>query len=185
MLRTKLRIKLIPATLFTLFLVLPGTTASRLVESNFSPPLRIPESEAIAEGTRNKATQDEGSCNCYYSSDCTSPDYCSYGSSCTPSGKKDGTCKGNAELAIQNSTNPLLVARAVDLYFEAYLRAIRKGGGHPDPTLIKMAQNVPLSSKTHEIIQDGIWVTLDALMGWDFMYPPEYFPRPGYWGNIR
>ncbi len=189
MLRTKLRIKLIPATLFILFVMPSGTTASRLVESSFSPPLRVPESEAIAKGTRDKATQPEeaGSCNCYYSSDCSSGDACSYGGTCTPSGKKDGTCKGNAELETQKSTNhsSLLVARAVDLYFEAYLSAIRKGGGHPDPTLINMAQNVPLSSKTHEIIQQGTWITLDALMGWDFMYPPEYLRSRGYWGNIR
>lgn len=133
-------------------------------------------------------------CNCYYSSDCTGVNYCQGYGNCTPSGKLDGTC---STIAVANTVDSARsgqvpvkekaedVYAAVDSYFQAFLKAVKKGGGVPDPELVAVAQKAHLSQSGHDGVERAVWVSLDAVMGWDFMYPNKLQRSWGAVGNIR
>lgn len=143
--------------------------------------------DAVATPVATKET-----CNCYYSSDCIGVNYCQGYGNCTPSGKLDGTCT-TIGIAIDPSTTtqaqvkekPEDVYAAVDSYFQAFLKAVKKGGGVADPELVAAAQKVHLSQSGRAGVERAVWVSLDAVMGWDFMYPNKLQRSWGAVGNIR
>jgi len=131
-------------------------------------------------------------CNCYYTSDCTGVNYCQGYGNCTPSGKLDGTCSTIAVASASAKTGQApakekseAVYAAVDLYFQAFLKAVKKGGGVPDPEFVAEAQKAHLSKSGHDGVENAVWVSLDAVMGWDFMYPNKLQTSLGAVGNIR
>jgi hypothetical protein len=122
-------------------------------------------------------------CNCYWSSDCGSGQSCSYSSGCTHNGKLDGTCSGGGGFG---PTDPIIMARALDLYFRAYEEAISRGGGRPDFNLIAEAMETPLEphEEWHVFLQDVVHNALDRVIGWDFDFPPT-LRLANCFGNIR
>ncbi len=127
------------------------------------------------------AAPENGACNCYYSSDCSAGTCGGYGS-CGASGKNDGTC---STVGLSIRENPIAISTAIDYYFKAFGKAIENGGGHPDADLAKAAEAVPLSTGGHNLVEYTVWVSLDAVMGWDFMYPSSFLRTSGFLGNIR
>lgn len=142
----------------------------------------------------------QGRCNCYYSTDCVKGRHptCQLGSNCLPQGKNDGVCEIEAAPQPTSSINTLseesrklrsaerlVVSSALDAYFKSFLKAIEEGGGNPDSELLRSALNVRLSQPERHDVESSIWVTLDALMGWDFQYPTALQRTEGFWGNIR
>jgi len=142
-------------------------------------------------------------CNCYYSSDCSKGNTCGGMGDCTASGKSDGTCSINANSGggdvapilskkqrlilpqASKKESDIALYAAIDGYFQAFLKAIKQGGGVPDKKLIDAAQKTGLSKKGHDDVEYAVWVALDAVMGWDFMYPNKLQRATGYVGNIR
>lgn len=138
-------------------------------------------------------------CTCYYSSDCRGRNStCDLGGRCLPSGKKDGTCNigtappliGSADVPPVEQNNlvaadKLAVSSALDAHFRSFIKATENGGGHPDPELLQSAQNVRLSEEGHSRVERAVWVSLDAVMGWDFQYPTAVQKAEGFEGNIR
>ena len=82
-------------------------------------------------------------------------------------------------------TPPDDIYSAVDGYFQAFLQAVNHGGGVPDPQLIRTAQKTLESESSLNDVEYGVWVSMDAVMGWDFMYPNKLQRTSGYVGNIR
>jgi hypothetical protein len=138
-------------------------------------------------------------CTCYLPSDCKGRNaVCGLGGSCLPQGKKDGKCEvpasppsavaagatvtTNTELV---ATDRLAMSSAIDAYFRSFIKAVEKGGGHPDSDLLATAQNVRLSQAQHSIVEEAVWVSLDAVMGWDFQYPTDMQKIEGFVGNVR
>jgi|SRR5947199_5990659 len=129
-------------------------------------------------------------CNCYYTSDCGGGGKsCGGYGDCTGSGKSDGTCS-TATVGAGGGIAPILskklpaknqlpgptsgpddIYSAVDGYFQAFLQAVNHGGGVPDPQLIRTAQKTLESESSLNDVEYGVWVSMDAVMGWDFMYP--------------
>ncbi|HEY6252387.1 MAG TPA: hypothetical protein VI685_20725 [Candidatus Angelobacter sp.] len=148
---------------------------------------------AVAQNTNAVAipVATKETCNCYYTSDCTGVNYCQGYGNCTPSGKLDGTCStiavasDSAKTAQAVKEKPEAISAAVDSYFQAFLKAVKKGGGVPDPELVAAAQKVQLSQNGHDGVEHAVWVSLDAVMGWDFMYPNKLQRSFGAVGNIR
>ncbi|SRR6266700_1654882 len=145
---------------------------------------------------------DSGQCNCYYSSDCSKGNTCGGLGNCTPNGKSDGKCSTNAAslnghgIVLSNrlpqgkqprvtKENSVALYAAVDGYFQAFLKAVKQGGGLPDKKLVTAAQKTQLSKVGHRDAEYAVWVALDAVMGWDFMYPNNLQRATGYVGNIR
>src|SRR5262249_1673011 len=108
--------------------------------------------------------------------------YCGRYFTCPASGKLDGVCIYGSGARNESVDT---VAAAAELYFQAYLTAIKKGGGNPDRQLIKQALEVPLAKKTREDLEDVVWTSLGAAIGWDFMVPIPCLRSSGYMGNIR
>jgi hypothetical protein len=136
----------------------------------------------------------KGTCNCYWSSDCSTGSTCGGYGNCTASGKLDGTCS----TVVVTSSDPLkkqqlpmpkqdpaAVYAAVDGYFQAFIKAVNKGGGQPDAKLVAAAQKAMPSKTGLDNIEYAVWVSMDAVMGWDFMYPNKWQRATGYVGNIR
>lgn len=142
-------------------------------------------------------------CNCYYSSDCSSGNTCGGLGDCRANGKSDGKCSVRAatddsgygmilgkklppgKLPTAKPEDSAALSAAVDGYFQAFLRAIKRGGGLPDEKLVATAQKTQLSQVGHQDAEYTVWVALDAVMGWDFMYPNKLQRASGYVGNIR
>jgi hypothetical protein len=142
-------------------------------------------------------------CNCYYSSDCSSGNTCGGLGDCKANGKSDGKCSTNAasgdsgygiimgnklphgKLPTTQKEDSTALYAAVDGYFQAFLKAIKQGGGLPDKKLVAAAQKTQLSPVGHQDAEYTVWVALDAVMGWDFMYPNKLQRTSGYVGNIR
>jgi len=142
-------------------------------------------------------------CNCYYSTDCSKGNTCGGYGSCTASGKSDGTCSTNAvegggDIGMILGKNrpaqkqlpmpkqdPTAVYAAVDSYFQAFLKAVNQGGGVPDQKLVAVAQKAIPSKAGLDNVEYAVWVSMDAVMGWDFMYPNKWQRKTGYVGNIR
>ena len=150
--------------------------------------------------TQNTAAVDEvvaidkATCNCYWSSDCGRGSTCGGYGNCTASGKLDGTCSTTVvtstdPLQTQKLTmpkqDPAAVYAAVDGYFQAFLKAVNKGGGQPDAKLVAAAQKAMPSKTGLDNVEYAVWVSMDAVMGWDFMYPNKWQRATGYVGNIR
>jgi hypothetical protein len=81
--------------------------------------------------------------------------------------------------------DPAAVYAAVDSYFQAFLKAVNQGGGVPDQKLVAAAQKAMPSKTGLDNVEYAVWVSLDATMGWDFMYPSKLQRASGYVGNIR
>lgn len=124
------------------------------------------------------------SCNCYWSSDCGTGNSCGGYGSCNAGPKNDGTCTYNGLLK-KRLESPVALGSALDYFFKAYLKAIDRGGGAPDSVLVEAAQSVPLSSPGHDLVEYTVWVSLDAEIGWDFIYPSTFLRVSGFPGNIR
>ena len=138
-------------------------------------------------------------CSCYYSSDCKGRTAtCQRGSYCLPSGKNDGVCNiGTAPTPLPNldalseeNREVLLsdrraISAAVDAYFRSFVKAIENGGGFPDPNLLQDALNARLSQTAHDRVEQAVWVSLDAVMGWDFESPNLIQKAQGFAGNVR
>jgi hypothetical protein len=137
-------------------------------------------------------------CACYYASDCrTRNALCNYSGSCLPQGKNHGLCdlvapppSTNLD-AVSNENRGLVVAEriaissAVDSYFQGFMKAIENGGGHPDPKLVRAALDIRLSQNLHDRVELAVWVSLDAVMGWDFEFPLKFQRAEGFMGNVR
>jgi hypothetical protein len=135
-------------------------------------------------------------CKCYYTYDCGSGGgSCGGYGNCTADGKLDGTCSGSELIAAKDPLNkknlplpkqdPAALYSAVDSYFQAFLKAVNKGGGVPDQKLVAAAQKTMPSKAGLDNVEYAVWVSLDAVMGWDFMYPNKLQRASGYVGNIR
>ncbi|SRR5579871_385196 len=132
-------------------------------------------------------------CNCYYSSDCSTGRSCGGYGSCSGSGKNDGTCSSTIVTGIDPlhkqlpmpKQDPAAVYAAVDSYFQAFLMAVNHGGGVPDQKLVAAAQKALPSKPVLDNVEYAVWVSMDAVMGWDFMYPNKLQRASGYVGNIR
>jgi hypothetical protein len=81
--------------------------------------------------------------------------------------------------------DPAAVYAAVDSYFQAFLKAVNQGGGVPDQKLVATAQKAMPNKTGLDNVEYAVWVSLDATMGWDFMYPSKLQRASGYVGNIR
>ncbi len=127
-------------------------------------------------------------CSCYWSSECGSGQYCNYGSGCTVSGKKDGTCTTNSG----GLGGFGAISVAVGFYFQAYEVPLRGAGGLPDIRLVRQAQTQALPAAGHLAVQRIIQNALDLSLGWDFVGPqacigsgaPEHLGT-GSLGQIR
>lgn len=137
-------------------------------------------------------------CNCYYSNDCNKGrnPVCQVGGNCLPMGKLDGECSFIAAPPPDLSTltskdlelisaDKLAMSAALDAYFESYMKAIENGGGQPDAKSLQKALDVRLTQKERQNVEMAVWVSLDTMMGWDFMYPTQTQRAAGYFGNIR
>ena len=136
-------------------------------------------------------------CDCYYSTDCKGRSaLCRLGDGCLPQGKNDGRCdltaapeNGSAVSSNtakeQNVIERRAIASALDAYFQSFIKVTEKGGGRPDASFLQSALTVPLSKATHERVEEAVWVSLDALIGWDFQYPTNTQRAQGFFGNIR
>jgi hypothetical protein len=123
-------------------------------------------------------------CDCYWSADCGTGNTCGGYGSCTAGGKSDGTCRYVG--LSKRLERPASLGAAVDSFFKAYEKAIERGGGVPDADLVRAAEEVPLSRGGHDLVEYAVWVSLDAVIGWDFMYPSISQRATGdYYGNIR
>jgi hypothetical protein len=78
-----------------------------------------------------------------------------------------------------------VLSSAVDSYFQGFLKAIERGGGHPDPKFVQAALDAHLSKNGHDHVELAVWQSLDAVMGWDFNYPLMFQRAEGFVGNIR
>jgi len=134
------------------------------------------------------------SCNCYRSNDCRARQaLCQLGQGCRGVGKYDGLCdlnaasvkKGGGHSGTLSSADRTAITGAIDAYFKSFMVAIEKGGGNPDPTLFATAQGARLPQTEHLRIKNVVWTVLDAMMGWDFMYPTKEQIADGYPGNVR
>jgi hypothetical protein len=157
----------------------------------------------VAHGQETAEPSIDGSgaakCTCYYSRDCSSGQTCGGMGNCVADGKKDGSCSQTVPAA--SVSLPNLSSRkakhstakedraalqgAVDAYFQAFLKAIERGGGRPDPKLVQAALKTPLSKAGRDRVEYAVWVSMDAVMGWDFMYPSKFLRASGFVGNIR
>lgn len=132
-------------------------------------------------------------CNCYYGKDCggektckiTNP-WCLPGpKSCACDLKSDGLCKPKDDAGflppslILDESNVTAISLGIDFYFQAYMEPIATnpdGSGAPDPNLLAAADTALLgagslpNSGIHQIVAEA----LDALIGFDFMFP--HFP---------
>src|SRR5690349_14611231 len=140
-----------------------------------------------------------GTCDCYYSTDCKGRNStCQRGTYCLPSGKSDGVCNiGTAPTSLPNldtlsEENRVLllsdrkaISAAVDAYLRSFIKAIENGGGLPDPNLLQDALDVRLSQTAHDRVEQTVWVSLDAVMGWDFESPTPLQKAQGFAGNVR
>lgn len=128
-------------------------------------------------------------CDCYYDHECASGN-CLV-PVCSLDGKIDGVCiadggggdgGGGIEPAaddffIGDDVDPLAVAGAADFYFQAYLVAVRRGEGRPDPGLLTAASDVRLGRKAHadrrnhRLLLQVVHEILDAVLGFDFQAP--------------
>lgn len=162
--------------------------------------LLIVTTSALSQQTVEQGTDGSGAskCTCYYSRDCSSGQTCGGYGDCAADGKKDGSCSKDTPAFLQTPAIPLrdrvplnskrdsgALYAAVDAYFQAFLKAIERGGGRPDSKLLQVALNTPISKARRERVEYGVWVSLDAVMGWDFMYPSQFLRSSGYVGNIR
>jgi len=121
-------------------------------------------------------------CDCYYTFDCPSGYYCGcyVCGCCSCIGKYDGRCISTFHS--WSGDNVENVAKAISLYFDAYIRAIENGGGLPDQGLLREAERIPLLAEWHRDLKRFIHDQLDVLLGFDFMAPCGN----GYkLGNIR
>src|SRR5215469_1357029 len=138
------------------------TTLSLVCGLLFSGLAVAQNTNAVASAIAEKET-----CNCYYSTDCIGVNYCQGYGNCTPSGKLDGTCTtiGIASDPTNSSKNrqvpvkekPEDVYAAVDSYFQAFLKAVKKGGGVPDAELVAAAQKAHLSQSGHDGVEHAVW----------------------------
>ena len=138
-------------------------------------------------------------CSCYYSRDCKGRTAtCQRGTYCLPSGKNDGVCNiGTAPTALPNldalsvENRALLlsdrraISAAVDAYFRSFVKAIENGGGFPDPNLLQDALDARLSQTAHDRVEQVVWASLDAVIGWDFESPTPIQKAQGFAGNVR
>jgi len=151
----------------------------------------------VAQTTRQQIAASEcPTCDCYYSSDCSSGKTCGGYGNCTASGKLDGTCSGGSEeifskgpldkkLLPTPKQDPAAVYAAVDTYFQAFIKAVNRGGGVPDQKLLATAQKAAATEAGRRDVEYAVWVSMDAVMGWDFMYPNDLQRASGFVGNIR
>jgi hypothetical protein len=110
-------------------------------------------------------------------------------------GKNDGKCQigvvpppGTA----QATSDPKVIladreamSSALDSYFRSFIKAIDNGGGQPNGKLLQSAFDTRLSRAGHENVELAVWISLDAVMGWDFQYPTALQRTEGFVGNIR
>lgn len=124
-------------------------------------------------------------CNCYWSKDCPGHMYCGDYFKCRLKGQPgsnkifDGTCRKRATGAIWLRVNPQSVANAVDLYFQAYMEPITRGGGRPNEELLRAAQAIRLGRIWHKELQENVRSALDAVLGFDF-HPPNPICRTDF-----
>jgi hypothetical protein len=77
------------------------------------------------------------------------------------------------------------MSSALNAHFMGFIKAIKNGGGQPDPKLVHLAQNAHISQDEHDSVETAVWLSLDAVMGWDFDYPSKLARTEGFVGNIR
>jgi hypothetical protein len=77
------------------------------------------------------------------------------------------------------------ISAAVDAYFRSFVKAIENGGGLPDPNLLQDALDARLSQTAHDRVEQAVWVSLDAVIGWDFESPTPIQKAQGFAGNVR
>ena len=115
-------------------------------------------SPAQAQLARQQCLTCEGSCDCYFTSECSSDSFCSYSSGCTDVGKKDGTCtKSGGGLS---GGFPAFVS-SVDLTFEAFQEGFRTTG-NPSLEPLGEAQKARLSAAEHLGVQRIVHNALDT-----------------------
>jgi hypothetical protein len=159
-----------------------------------------PAATEIEPQTKNsEVTPNVTTCNCYLPTNCRGRNStCQVGGGCLPQGKNDGVCfigtappsaTALAEMSEQDKSLVLTQNRAMsdalDVYFKSFMRAIANGGGRPDPVLLSSALNVPLSDVGRDHVEKAVWISMDAVMGWDFQTPTTIQRAQGFQGNIR
>lgn len=119
-------------------------------------------------------------CECYLDADCPEdrPDCTYYFQGHCREWKneenktRDGLCKGSNLKFFWRRVDPNRVVAAIDLYFQAYMDAIR-GDGQPNEELLNAAQRVSLrpSRTWHNELQRVVHDALDTVLGFDFHWP--------------
>lgn len=111
-------------------------------------------------------------CDCYWSADCSGTNTCDYGSGCTHSGKKDGTCSSSSSpVGPIDSTHLGTIAVATDLWFSAYENPTSKEG-LPDAEKVREVSEMHLAGSDQQRIKSAVFNAMDVALGFDFTHPP-------------
>jgi hypothetical protein len=107
-------------------------------------------------------------CNCYWSTDCASGEFCNYSSGCTKVGKLDGTCKKSATPIEVEST--ATAATSLGLWLEAFEQSTADEG-LPAMDRFNRIRSAALSSDDRRRVQEAAFNAMDILVGFDLNHP--------------